>query len=154
MIQPDYCKKKNTILNKINKIKKIIFDNETINIINKQINEYSYLELVKLNINNINTTDENHIIINNIRDRTFHGMPYNNCLISFNDIHMMFIVKDLTNNIKLNLKDLKYLKFIQNSVILGYLYKLNLASNINFNSLEQLIPITRTIVEMVINYKN
>ena len=81
-------------------------------------------------------------------------MPYNNCLISFNDIHMMFIVKDLTNNIKLNLKDLKYLKFIQNSVILGYLYKLNLASNINFNSLEQLIPITRTIVEMVINYKN
>ena len=136
----------------INIPEKFIFDENTICIINEQINYYLFLKstLKKENIKNT----YNSIIIT-IGEKDFRYNKDSNCLISYQDIPMILLVnKILKNNhdiIKLYSNDVIenkiYLEFIQNCVILGYLYKLNYSEQIR----NDLNPITQKIVDMVVN---
>ena len=144
--------KKNDI---INIPENFIFDEKTICIINEQINYYSFLNSTLKKENIKNTYDS---IIITIGEKDFRYNKDSNCLISYQDIPMILLVnkilKNENNTIILYSTDVIqnkiYLKFIQNCVILGYLYKLNYLEQIR-NALNDLNPITQKIVEMVVN---
>jgi len=138
----------------INIPKNFIFDEKTINIINEQINYYSFLKSTLKEENIIKIYDS---IIITIGENKFRYIKDSNCLISYQDIPMILLVneilKNTDNTIKLYSDDVKkntiYLGFIKNCVILGYLYILNYSHIIDFNCLDDLNPITQKIVEMV-----
>jgi len=157
----------NNIMQKQENLKNnFIFDEKTICIINEQINYYSFLKsTLKLEnitkISNINGITEINI---KMGENVFRYIPYNHCIISYQDIPMILLVKNMLeftpdkiislyselNSVELNST---YLNFIKNSVILGYLYILNYSHIIDFNCIDDLNLVTQKIVNMVYEYK-